>query len=75
MSTVDASRVREIMSRIEVSDPQSGIAVFKDSRGIFSVFGNTIKTQQWIDNKYPYEYIGTYNHTFNPVTVKRELMA
>jgi len=66
--------IDDIIKRIEVSDPQSGIAVFKDNNGIFSVFGNTIKTQEWIDNGYP-EYIGTYNHTFNPVTVKRELMA
>ena len=77
MDIVKDSKIHSIMGRIEVSDPASGIAVFKDSsNGIFAVFANTARTNYWIRNEHKNRrYLGTFDKTFNPTTVRRELEA
>ena len=65
-------RIENIMERISLSNPLNPMSVFKNHRGLFAVPTRTVQTAYWLKKGIP-EHVGTFDNTFNPVTVSRVL--
>ena len=66
------NKIEEIMQRISIAETICPMSVFKNHRGLFVVPTRTVQTAYWLKMGNP-QHIGTFDNTFNPVSVGRVL--
>lgn len=74
MNTDEKYNLGVILGRIEVAESHSPIAVFKVEGALKSFFAQTVEVQRLIKRGRP-QLVGVYDKTYNPVTVKRDLVS